>query len=47
MWQLMSWVHSGLHVVNFFHLVGVPAHKRQLRILIALEKELKVLDFAE
>ena len=47
----MSWLQSGHHVVNFFQLVGVSvsttAHRIQLRILsIALEEELKVLDFA-
>ena len=48
----MSWLQSAHHVVNFFHLVGgfgiyKTAHRIWLRILsIALEKELKVLDYA-
>ena len=48
----MSWLQSGLHVVNLFHLVGgfsiyKTAHRIWLRILsVALEKEGKVLDFA-
>ena len=38
---------SGPHGVNFFHLVGVSVSTRELRILsLALEEELKVLDFA-
>jgi len=46
----MSWLQSGHHVVNFFHLVGVSvsyrtAQRIKLRILpIAVEEELKVLD---
>ena len=30
LWQLMSWLQSGHHVVNLFHLVGVPVSTRQL-----------------
>ena len=30
LWQLMSWIQSGHHVVNFFYLVGVSVSKRQL-----------------
>ena len=30
LWQLMSWLQSGHHVVNFFHLVGVTVSTRQL-----------------
>ena len=29
-WQVMSWIQSGHHVVNFFYLVGVSVSKRQL-----------------
>ena len=29
-WQLMSWLKSGHHVVNVFHLVGVSVSTRQL-----------------
>lgn len=49
----MSWLQSGYHVVNFFHLEGVSSlHKTALRILlrmlpIAIEEELKTLDFAQ
>ena len=47
----MSWLQSGHHVINFFHLMGVSvsltAHRIWLRVLsIAPEEELKVLDFA-
>ena len=50
LWQLILWVQPGHHVVNFFHLVGFrypqTTHRLWLRILfIALEKELKVLDY--
>ena len=47
LWQLMSWVQSGHHEVNFTWCFGIckTAHRIWLRILsIALEKELKVLD---
>ena len=53
MWQLGSWLHSGHHEINFFHLVGVfsihkTVRKIWLRIFpIVLEKELKVLDFVQ
>ena len=30
LWQLMSRLPSGYHVVNFFHLVGVSVSTRQL-----------------
>ena len=47
----MSWLQSGHHGVNFFHLMGVSvsmtAHGIWLRVLsTAPEEELKVLDFA-
>ena len=29
--QLMSWLQSGHHVANFFHLIGVSVSTRQLR----------------
>ena len=29
--QLMSWLQSGHHVVNFFHLVGVSVSTKQLK----------------
>ena len=51
LWQLMSWVQSGHHVVNFPPGGGFSiyktAHRTWLRILsIALEKEIKALDYA-
>ena len=51
LWQLLSWLQSGYHVLNFFHLVGVSsfyktAQRIWLRISsIALEGKLKVLGF--
>jgi len=46
----MSWLQSGPNVGNFFHPVGVSVSIRQFTgddsEYIALEKELKVLDFA-
>ena len=30
LWQLMSWLQSGHHAVNFFHPVGVSVSIRQL-----------------
>ena len=46
----MSWLQSGPNVGNFFHPVGVSVAIRQFTgddsEYIALEKELKVLDFA-
>ena len=30
-WQLMSWLQSGHHVLNFFHLVGVSISTVQLK----------------
>ena len=47
----MSWLQSGHHVVNFFHSVGFSVSTEQLKVWlrvlsIALEEELKVLDFA-
>ena len=49
LWQLMSWVQSGHHVVNLStscFSIYETAHRVWLRILsIALEKELKVLDY--
>lgn len=48
----MSWVPSGHHLVNFFHLVGISISTRQLTghgseyCLLAIEKELKELDYA-
>ena len=48
----MSWLQSGHHVDNFLHLVGVSLSTKQLRgygsrvLSVALEEELKVLDFA-
>jgi len=46
----MSWLQSGHHVVNFFHLVGVLVSIRQPTEhgseYIALEKELKVPEYA-
>ena len=46
----MSWLQSGHHVVNFFHLVGALISVKQLKgygsiLSVALEEELKVLDF--
>ena len=47
----MSWLQSGHHVVNFFHLLGVSVSTKQLKghgseyYLIALKEALKVLDF--
>ena len=49
LWQLMSWVPSGHHVVNFTWRFSIykTAHRIWLRLLsIALEKELKVFDYA-
>ena len=49
LWQLMSWVQSCHHKVNFPWCFGIykTAHSIWLRILsVALEKELKVLDYA-
>ena len=50
LWQLVSWVQSAHHVVNFstWHFSFYKTtHRIWLRILsIALEKELKVLDYA-
>jgi len=51
LWQLLSWLHSGHHVVNFLHQVGVSVSAKQLPgydsvLFSALEKELKVLDSA-
>ena len=48
----MSWLQSGHHVVNFSHLVGVSVSIKQFTdygseyYLIALEKELNILDYA-
>jgi len=48
----MSWLQPGHHIVNFFCLKGVSVslqtpHVIWLRIIsIALEKELKILDYA-
>ena len=46
----MSWLQSGPNVGNFFHPVRVSVSIRQLTgddsEYIALEKKLKVLDFA-
>ena len=45
LWQLMSWLQSGHHVVNFY-LVGVLVTAKQLNTLsTAFEEELEVLDF--
>ena len=47
----MPWLQFGHDGVNIFHLVGVSISTRQLRgirlgiVFIALEEELKVLDF--
>ena len=50
LWQLMSWVQSGHHVVNFSNWrfsIYKMTHRTWLRILsLATEKELKVLDYA-
>ena len=48
--ELISWLQSGHHVVNFFHLLRISVYKTAgrmwLRILpTVLEEELKVLDF--
>ena len=48
----MSWLQSGHHAINFFHLVrGFSIYKTAPRVWLgilslALEEELKVLDFA-
>ena len=52
LWQVMSWLQSGHHAVNVFHLVGFLISTTQLRIWlrifpIAFEEELKALDFAQ
>ena len=49
LWQAMSWLQSGHHVSNFFHMVGVSVSVRYIMVQdiilsIALEKELQVLD---
>ena len=48
--QLLSWLQSGLQAVNFLRAVEVSLSVRQLvdilRVLSALEEELRVLDFA-
>ena len=50
LWQLMSWVEAGHHVVNFStwsFSIFKTAHRIWLRIVsAALEKELSVLDYA-
>ena len=50
LWQLMSWLQFGHHVVNFFHMVGVLVSIRQPTEhgseYIALEKELRVPEYA-
>ena len=48
-WQAMSWLQSGHHVSNFFHMVGVSVSVRYIMVQdiilsIALEKELHVLN---
>ena len=50
LWQLMSWLQSGHHVVNFSYVVGVLVSVRQLTgygsdYSISLEKGLKVFDY--
>lgn len=51
LWQLMLWIQSGHHIVNFSTWclsVYKTAHGIWLRILsITLEKELKVLDYVQ
>ena len=48
--QLMSWLQPGPQAVNFLRAVEVSLSVRQLvgilRVLPALEEELRVLDFA-
>ena len=47
----MSWLQSGHHVVNFFHMLGVSVSTKQLKrhgseyYLIAPKEALNVLDF--
>ena len=48
--QLLSWLQSGPQAVNFLRAVEVSLSVRQLvdilRVLSALEEELRALDFA-
>ena len=48
MWQLMSWLQSGHHVVSFPHLGGLVSAKEleayDTVLSIALEEGLNVLD---
>ena len=51
LWQLLSWLQSGHHVVNFSHLVGLQYLQDGSQVVaqniwFLLEKELKVLDSA-
>ena len=54
LWQLMSWLKSGHHVVSSFHLAGVSVSAKQLTgyshsseyYLQPLKRNQKVLDFA-